>query len=73
MMIRKAMLEFKLEYAIDLDDSDMVERGSHLIEQDLEQIIADGTIGDYIKINEEVDVTEEQVKSTQNTLKLYRI
>lgn len=73
MMIRKAMLEFKLEYAIDLDDSDMVERGSHLIEQELEQIIADGTIGDYIKINEEVDVTEEQVKSTQNTLKLYRI
>ena len=73
MMIRKAMLEFKLEYAIDLDDSDMVERGSHLIEQDLEQIIADGTIGDYIKINEEVDVTEEQVKSTQNTLRLYRI
>ena len=72
-MIRKAMLEFKLEYAIDLDDSDMVERGSHLIEQELEQIIADGTIGDYIKINEEVDVTEEQVKSTQNTLKLYRI
>ena len=73
MMIRKAMLEFKLEYAIDLDDSDMVERGSHLIEQELEQIIADGTIGDYIKINEEVDVTEEQVKSTQNTLRLYRI
>ena len=73
MMIRKAMLEFKLEYAIDLDDSDLVVRGSHLIEQDLEQIIADGTIGDYIKINEEVDVTEEQVKSTQNTLKLYRI
>ena len=73
MMIRKAMLEFKLEYAIDLDDSGMVERGSHLIEQELEQIIADGTIGDYIKINEEVDVTEEQVKSTQNTLKLYRI
>ena len=72
-MIRKAMLEFKLEYAIDLDDSDMVERGSHLIEQELEQIIADGTIGDYIKINEEVDVTEEQVKSTQNTLRLYRI
>ena len=73
MMIRKAMLEFKLEYAIDLDDSDLVVRGSHLIEQELEQIIADGTIGDYIKINEEVDVTEEQVKSTQNTLKLYRI
>ena len=73
MIIRKAMLEFKLEYAIDLDDSGMVERGSHLIEQELEQIIADGTIGDYIKINEEVDITEDQVKSTENTLRLYRI
>jgi len=73
MMIRKAMLEFKLEFAVDLDDSDMVERGSHLIEQELEQIITDGTIGDYIKINEEVDVTEDQVKSTLCALKLYRI
>jgi len=70
MIIRKAMLEFKLEYAIDLDDSGMVERGSHLIEQELEQIIADGTIGDYIKINEEVDITEDQVKSTYTHLNI---
>jgi hypothetical protein len=70
MIIRKAMLEFKLEYAIDLDDSGMVERGSHLIEQELEQIIADGNIGDYIKINEEVDITEGQVKSTYTHLNI---
>ena len=73
MMIRKAMMEFKLEYAIDLDDPSMVDRVSQLMEYELELIIAESNIGDYIKINGEVDVTEDQVKSTHNTLKLYRI
>ena len=70
MMIRKAMLEFKLEYAIDLDDTGMEERGSHLIEDELAQIMDKGDIGDYIKINEEVDVTEEQVESTYTHLNI---
>ena len=70
MMIRKAMLEFKLEYAIDLDDTGMEERGSHLIEDELAQIMDKGNIGDYIKINEEVDVTEEQVESTYTHLNI---
>lgn len=69
-MIRKAMLEFKLGYAIDLDDTGMGERVSFAIEDELTQIMDKGNIGDYIKINEEVDVTEEQVESTYNHLNI---
>ncbi len=72
-MIRKGLMVFKLDHAIDIDDSTMIHRVSSLMEEELERILAERTIKDYITIDEEVDVTEDQVKSTLYALKLYRI
>jgi len=72
-MIRKAIMEFKLEYAVDLDDSVMVDRVSQLMEEEFERILAGGYISDYITIKEDVDITEDQVRSTNKSLELFKI
>ncbi len=72
-MIRKGLMVFKLDHAIDIDDSTMIHRVSSLMEEELERILAERTIKDYITIDEEVDITEDQVKSTQTSLDLFKI
>tara|TARA_R100000008_G_scaffold85643_1_gene76148 strand:+ start:1808 stop:2023 length:216 start_codon:yes stop_codon:yes gene_type:complete len=69
-IIRKGEVQFKVSYAVDLDDPRMVEKARELLYEDLDRIVHDGDIADHITINESVDIKESSIDFTRQILNI---
>jgi hypothetical protein len=69
-IIRKGEVQFKVSYAVDLDDPRMVEKARELLYEDLDRIVHDEDIADHIVINESVDIKESSIDFTRQILNI---